>query len=146
MPSVTTAQPLASAARPTAPLPPHAEPRSDSLEVLDHRSRSRALPRALAPAGHYLEFQDADGDAFVIGLDRSVLHIGRAIAADLRLEDAHVSRRHAIVVRHGASARVLDDRSSTGTFVNGTRVVSQDLQEGDVIRLGPVAIRYVVVR
>jgi pSer/pThr/pTyr-binding forkhead associated (FHA) protein len=56
-----------------------------------------------------------------------------------------VSRSHAIVVRYGRHARVLDDRSANGTWVNGRRIVATTLAEGDVIRLGPVAFRYVTV-
>jgi pSer/pThr/pTyr-binding forkhead associated (FHA) protein len=74
------------------------------------------------------------------------MHLGRSTAADIRFEDAHVSRRHAIVVRYGRHVRVLDDRSSAGTFVNGARIIAAELSDGDVVRLGPVTVRYVVVR
>ena len=74
------------------------------------------------------------------------MHIGRSIGADLRFEDAHVSRSHAIIVRYGRHVRVLDDRSSAGTYVNGVRILAIDLSDGDVVRLGPIALRYVVVR
>jgi predicted component of type VI protein secretion system len=38
--------------------------------------------------------------------------------------------------------RLLDDRSSNGTFVNGRQVAEVELHDGDVIRVGPVELRY----
>ena len=40
-------------------------------------------------------------------------------------------------------ARILDDRSSNGTFVNGRRVQQSELRNGDVIVLGRAVLRYV---
>ncbi len=144
--SHTRPSPLVTARHETAPLTPESEARSDGIELLDHRSRAHAIPRDQAPAGHYLELDDALGDSYLLPLDRSVVHIGRAIAADLRFEEARVSRRHAILVRHGSNARVLDDRSTTGTYVNGIRVITQDLHPGDVVRIGPIVMTYTVIR
>ena len=56
----------------------------------------------------------------LLPLNRPITHIGRGLIADVRLEDPHVSRRHAIVALRGEGVRVLDDRSTTGTFVNGS--------------------------
>jgi hypothetical protein len=94
----------------------------------------------IAP-GRYLEVQ-APGRAGVIALAGLVLHIGRGLAADLHLDESSVSRRHAIVVPRSSGARILDDRSSNGTFVNGRRVQQADLRSGDVIVLGRVVLRY----
>ena len=68
-------------------------------------------------------------------------HLGRGFSADLRLEDQSVSRRHAVIVDDGDDdARILDDRSANGTFVNGRRVTDAVLHDRDVIRLGRVAL------
>jgi hypothetical protein len=118
----------------------------DSVASLDHRSRRDAVVPADAPPGHYLALQDADGEVLLIAIADGITHIGRAATADLRFEDPRVSRRHAILVRYGTHVRMLDDRSSEGTFVNGARVVATDLSEGDVVRLGPVSFTYTIVR
>ena len=81
----------------------------------------------------------------LIPLGSDALHIGRGLAADLRLDESSVSRRHAILVPRAAGARILDDRSSNGTFVNGRRVQQADLRSGDVIVLGRVVLRYLEV-
>ncbi len=63
----------------------------------------------------------------------------------MRLEDLHVSRRHAIIAQRGDGVRVLDDRSSTGTFVNGRQITVAYLTDGDVLRLGRVVFRFVEI-
>jgi hypothetical protein len=132
--------------RETAPIDHALAATVNALAVLDHRSRRRTIAADQALPGRYLGFQDGDGATHLLPIDAKIVHIGRASNSDLRLEHMHVSRRHAILVRYGRHVRVLDDRSSAGTFVNGLRVVATDLDDGDVIVIGPVAISYVVVR
>jgi FHA domain len=121
------------------------DPLQHSLAFLDHRSRGHGISTHLAPPGHYLELRDGDEELLIPIRDR-IMHIGRSITSDLRFEESQVSRRHAIVVRYGHHVRLLDDRSSNGTFVNGVRIVATDMTEDDVIRLGRLAFRYVRVR
>jgi hypothetical protein len=132
--------------RETAALDPTLTPSVNALALLDHRSRRRAVPAGTALPGHYLALEDDAGDTHLLPLDAKIIHLGRGSTSDLRLEHAQVSRRHAIVVRYGRHVRVLDDRSSAGTFVNGIRVIATDLEDGDVIRIGPIALTYIIVR
>jgi pSer/pThr/pTyr-binding forkhead associated (FHA) protein len=118
--------------------------RVDPVECLDDSMRHRATPVQPVGPGRYLEVQGRD-QTLLIPLSDEVLHIGRGLAADLRLDESSVSRRHAILVPRSAGARVLDDRSSYGTFVNGRRVQQADLRDGDVIVLGRVMLRYLEV-
>lgn len=63
--------------------------------------------------------------------------IGRSSVADIRLDDASVSRRHALIVLgERRSLRVLDDRSLNGVYVNGERVDWAALEDGDELRIG----------
>jgi hypothetical protein len=129
----------------TGPLEaPVADPIVDSYALLDTRSRRSALAERDAPDGQYLAFEDGER-TWLHPIGDKLLHLGRGFAADLRIEHPQVSRSHAIVVRFGRHARMLDDRSANGTFVNGRRIVACTLAEGDVIRLGPVVFRYVTV-
>jgi hypothetical protein len=116
----------------------------DAFGLLDHRTRERMIPQAGAPAGRYLAVERG-GETLLIALTRPVTHIGRGLIADVRLEDTHVSRRHAILALRGDGARVLDDRSSNGTFVNGRRITISYLSDGDVLRFGRAVLRYVEV-
>jgi pSer/pThr/pTyr-binding forkhead associated (FHA) protein len=116
----------------------------DSVACLDERVRRVATPSRPTAPGRYIEVQ-GQSETLLIGMARGVTHIGRGLAADLRLDDASVSRRHAILVDHRSGVRVLDDRSSNGTFVNGRRVLRAELVSGDVLALGRVVLRYLEV-
>jgi pSer/pThr/pTyr-binding forkhead associated (FHA) protein len=121
-------------------------PLRDVFGVLHHSSQNLAVTRRLALPGQYLSFADAAGDEHLIPIAASLLHIGRSATAEIRIEDIRISRRHAIIARYAGQARVLDDASSAGTFVNGQRVIATNLSDGDVIRLGPAAFTYSEVR
>ena len=113
-----------------------------ALEAAPHGDdhRGDATFDHLAP-GRYLVCGD---DAFVLTGD--VTHVGRGITADIRLDDHTVSARHAIVVARGDRLRILDDRSTNGTLVNGRRVDEAELRDGDVLVLGRVVLTYRHVR
>jgi hypothetical protein len=122
----------------------------DGIACLDERVRRQARPiapqelpddRPSSETGCYIEVQ-GPGERLLIPLGSGVTHIGRGLAADLRLDEDSVSRRHAILVYRRSGSRILDDRSSNGTFVNGRRVTQADLHDGDVLVLGRVVLRY----
>ncbi len=71
------------------------------------------------------------------------LVIGRATEAGFSIEHPSVSRLHCSVQpeAHGASVRDLD--SMNGTFVNGTRVRGAELQDGDLLQVGEVLLKFV---
>ena len=118
--------------------------RFDPIECLDQRVVGAApRPEDLEP-GCYLEVAGPER-TLLIPLGAGALRIGRGLSADLRLDDMSVSRRHAILVAGDGGARILDERSSNGTFVNGARVQQAGLKDGDVIALGRFLLRYLVV-
>lgn len=86
---------------------------------------------------------DDGPDAIVLPLDEGHTHIGRSWNADVELDDASVSRRHAVIVRDGDTVRILDDCSRNGVHVNGDRVMDVELRDGDTIRLGRVELTFV---
>jgi pSer/pThr/pTyr-binding forkhead associated (FHA) protein len=104
------------------------------------RRRGAVLPQ-LAP-GRYLAVEDA-GETVLLPLDNDVVRVGRSPACDIVLDDASVSRRHALLARRGETTFVLDDRSLNGIRVNGQRVSEAPLKDGDALVLGHVALRYV---
>src|SRR5579875_1149742 len=63
--------------------------------------------------------------------------IGRASDNDIVIPDVLASRHHATLVLTPLGAEIRD-RSVNGTFVNGTRVGSAILTEGDVVTIGNV--------
>jgi pSer/pThr/pTyr-binding forkhead associated (FHA) protein len=118
--------------------------RVDAIACLDESVRQKAIHERPSGPGRYLEVQGS-GEALLIQLGENVMHIGRGLSADLHLDEKSVSRRHAMLVPRPNGARLLDDRSSNGTFVNGRRVVQQDLHNGDVVVLGRVVLRYLEI-
>jgi pSer/pThr/pTyr-binding forkhead associated (FHA) protein len=89
----------------------------------------------LSDTGQFLAHRD-EGRVTVMPLIDEWTRIGRSLTADIRFDDPTVSRRHAIVVLQGGSARVLDDRSLNGVFLNGERVEWGELEDGDEIVIG----------
>ena len=109
--------------------------------VLGHGARRESLAFVRPAPGRYLAIEDGGLTRLVV-LHQPVTHLGRGFSADLRLEDQSVSRRHAVIVDGPEGARILDDRSANGTFVNGRRVADALLRDRDVIGLGRVALVY----
>ena len=95
----------------------------------------------LTQPGKYLAFEES-GQNVVSPLNQEWTRIGRSLAADIRFDDATVSRRHALVVSQAEGVRVLDDRSLNGVYVNGERVEWSALADGDEITIGRHAIYF----
>jgi pSer/pThr/pTyr-binding forkhead associated (FHA) protein len=113
-----------------------------STGIVNHRDRGHAL--ATHPAldlGEYLAVEDG-AQVILLPIQAGVLHVGRSSAAGLTLDDATVSRRHALLVHDGEGTRILDDRSLNGVIVGGRRVSAATLRDGDVIELGRVRLHY----
>ncbi len=96
---------------------------------------------ALTVPGKYLAYEES-GRQVVTPLAQEWTRIGRSLAADIRFDDATVSRRHALVVSQAEGVRVLDDRSLNGVYVNGARVEWSPLKDGDEITIGRHAIYF----
>ncbi len=103
---------------PRRPLPPEPEP----VE----------LPRALIDLG---------GDTRLVAGPRAVL--GRSTDADCPIPDPNVSRRHAELRQRSSGAwEIVDLNSTNGVKVNGRRVTSSRLQDGDKVTIGTTTFRF----
>ena len=96
---------------------------------------------AIDEPGRYLVFHDA-GEIRTVAMPGDSMRIGRSLSAHLRFEDPTVSRRHAVLIVESEGVRVLDDRSLNGVFINGERVVSRLLEDGDEIVIGRYRLRF----
>ena len=96
----------------------------------------------LTQPGKYLAYEES-GRQVINPLSQEWTRIGRSLAADIRFDDATVSRRHALVVSQAEGVRVLDDRSLNGVYVNGERVEWAPLTDGDEISIGRHSIFFV---
>ena len=70
------------------------------------------------------------------GLEADLTTVGRHSAADILLDDVTVSRQHVEVERSGDRYRVKDTGSLNGTYLNGDRIESDWLDDGDVLQVG----------
>jgi len=106
---------------------------------------SEIIRRDLKPA---LVFLSGELIAVPIPLEREDVILGRALEADVRVNDTQVSRQHAKVteVRGEAlssTAYILTDLDSrNGTFLNGRRIRRETLNNGDKITIGETILRF----
>jgi len=70
------------------------------------------------------------------------LTIGRASDNDLVVAHPSVSAHHAELHFDGELFLLRDLSSSNGTFVNGERITSATLEDGDTVHVGPVALEF----
>jgi predicted RNA-binding Zn-ribbon protein involved in translation (DUF1610 family) len=122
---------------------------SANTEEHEQVGTSRARPdwleearQALVEHGDYLAFEEEDR-VRVVALQDGFTRIGRSLAAHVRFDDPTVSRRHAVVHREGERARLLDDRSLNGVFVNGERADWHELADGDEIVIGRFRLYFI---
>jgi diguanylate cyclase (GGDEF)-like protein len=86
--------------------------------------------------------------AVPIPLERDDVMIGRALEADVRLNDSRTSRLHARIRReHDAITnetyhRITDLGSTNGTLVNGELITEVILNDGDKIEIGDHLFRF----
>jgi predicted nucleic acid-binding Zn-ribbon protein len=91
---------------------------------------------SLEPGDQHVAYED-DGEPVVMAIQDGWTRIGRSGSADIQLDDATVSRRHALIIRTpDDELRALDDRSLNGLFVNGDRVEWAPLVDGDELEIG----------
>ncbi len=76
-------------------------------------------------------------------LEQPRIMIGRAEDNDLCINAKNVSRHHAILVRYGAAAIVMDLNSTNGTYVNSRRIKDQIVVHHDIIDIGAHRIRFI---
>ena len=83
-----------------------------------------------------------NGENRTYALSERGVQIGRALDNDIVLNNVIVSRHHARVLLRGREAWVSDMGSRNGISVNRLRVKEEQLNDGDVLQIGPFEIRY----
>jgi len=95
-----------------------------------------------------LVFLSGELIAVPIPLEREEVTLGRALEADVRINDTEVSRQHAKIVavrdeKRNVTDYILNDLDSrNGTFLNGRRVRRETLENGDKITVGDTILRF----
>ena len=113
--------------------------------IRDSRRSRRRGDQVRTPTFTVVEGQSI-GVLYVLDTSRRGHRIGRSEDADVRINNASVSRCHAVAVvasRGGDRAvRIDDNKSTNGIKVNGRRVESLWLDNGDKVRLGDTLLRF----
>ena len=108
-------------------------------------SDSKRPERDLRPS---LVFLNGDLLAVPIPLEREEVILGRALEADVRINDTQISRKQARIntifnaVTGKIEYQLTDLSSRNGTFLNGQKIRQEILQNGDKITLGEHILRF----
>ena len=89
-----------------------------------------------------LVFLNKDGTTKIFDLPCKVVTIGRRKECDLCIPLMVASRRHCQLTCNGDSLKIHDLKSTNGTYVNGNRINTNEveLNAGDRIKIGPVTL------
>lgn len=102
-------------------------------------------------------FLNGERMAVPIPLEREVVTLGRALEADVRINDLKTSRLHAQIVTRRSndsdshqqtnetSYHLRDLESKNGTLINGQAVTEAVLQSGDKISIGDQLLRFEMI-
>lgn len=126
-------------------------------ELASHEIRILAIPNdsirmdstALMPSAAMGEDSANSSSAYLIvngsdifPLDQTVINIGRKSDNHLVIENPCVSRYHAQIRKTRGKYFIFDLNSTAGTFINGERIIREELKPGDVISLGGIELIY----
>ena len=102
-----------------------------------------STPRPVSPA-HQPHLVAISGPSSGRSIPISVRQftIGRSADNHLQLEGLLVSRQHALIAFEHNRYVLYDRDSTSGTYVNGSRIAQHPLQSGDQIQIGPSAFLF----
>lgn len=75
-------------------------------------------------------------------LTKAEIVLGRADDADVRVDSQRTSRHHATLTLRGGQYTVRDRESRNGVLLNGLRIHSAVLHDGDVLQLADCVFLY----
>ena len=116
---------------------------SVTMTVRDNVTRGAIAVQVGRPAAspqfrlHTVEGVPPDGVYSIAGAAR----IGRSAEGEIVLVDPSVSRAHAVVEVASGGATVRDLGSTNGTYLNGRRIETGSLHDGDELRFGNTRMR-----
>ncbi len=109
---------------------PRGATQSDTAAPRDEASATPSIERR-----HLLVFSGSSSWMYQLPSTGRVT-VGRSEAADLRIDDASISRQHAVLTIVDGHVTVADQSSQRGTYVNGVRITAeQTLAANDVITI-----------
>ena len=77
------------------------------------------------------------GERFLLlGESGATVSVGRSSDTDIFLDDVTVSRHHGVFIRQATGWDFADNGSLNGTYLNGARIDSAPLTDGDLLIIG----------
>jgi ABC-type multidrug transport system ATPase subunit len=107
-------------------VPPVSEAEPETSRVGDSTNIATSMMKILRPGRTALESMSG------------AIKIGRATDNDIVIPEVLASRHHATLLPGPNGTEIRDNRSINGTFVNGARVDSAVLHDGDVVTIGNI--------
>ncbi len=104
------------------------------------RTTMKAMKKIIKP--FILEQVDGPGERREFVLDQDVIVVGRLPESGVRLDSNEVSRKHMLLKKIGDEYACTDLESHNGVFLNGVKIHSATLREGDTIQLGDIILIY----
>jgi FHA domain-containing protein len=99
---------------------------------------------SVGPAASPLAWLESlDGDQTRYPISKSAVRIGRKPDNDIVMKNDTISAHHAEILRRGVEFIIADLGSSNRVLVEGKKVESASLHDGDMIELGEVRLRFV---
>ncbi|HZO27591.1 MAG TPA: ATP-binding cassette domain-containing protein [Chloroflexota bacterium] len=144
--AVVTGQPRSATVRATTDALIWALQRQELMRLVQrHPDLGRTLARLASERIQSRKQQPVSNEKQVlVSLEsaRQSVVIGRSEGADIFVDNPTVSRRHALVECDERGCRITDLNSYNGTYVNGERVTTKALVDGDQIVIGNSVIYF----
>lgn len=78
----------------------------------------------------------------MVQIEEGITRFGRHPSCDLQLDGTEISRKHGRITILNGEAVIQDQGSQNGTYVNGERVRTLRLSEGDICRVGEFRLSF----
>ncbi|MGB0969578.1 MAG: FHA domain-containing protein [Mycobacterium sp.] len=132
-PRPTGPGPRPTGGHPPAPAPPISSPELESVTVKGPAAAPRSSDGNIATSMLKVLRPGRPAD-----VPASSVKIGRAGDNEIVIPDVLASRHHATLVATPSGTEIRDNGSINGTFVNGTRIDTAMLTDGDTVTIGNV--------
>jgi len=102
----------------------------------------RPVREIASHSGCHLKLVSGPGAPAELPVSTEEIIIGRANDATIRIASAELSRHHARILLRGDEYRCEDLESRNGVYLNGVRIHSATLRDGDTLQLGSAVLTF----
>jgi pSer/pThr/pTyr-binding forkhead associated (FHA) protein len=90
--------------------------------------------------------KNGDKQGLTYEVSKPEVLIGRDEKCDIVLNDGKVSAQHAKIIRREGRFVIIDGPSRNGTSLNGVKISSSNLQDGDELKMGDTTLVFREIR